>query len=108
MGAIPSRFLDASDEPMQDLLPIEGYEKNKLLPLEKAAEPLIPHIHDLSTKVWVAKRNSVNHSNGLTPDESASIHLYTMQWPKPHVSLYTMLNQTLRQAKRDILIPWFS
>ena len=57
--------------------------------------------------VGTAIRNSRKPANGLTQDESAAIHLYTMQWPHPHQSLYTLLNQRLRSKSRETLISWF-
>jgi hypothetical protein len=58
--------------------------------------------------VWTAERNSEDPSDGLTSDESASIHLYTMEWPKGHESFYKLLNEKLRCEKRNELISWFS
>jgi hypothetical protein len=102
------RFLDADKEPTQTLLPIEGYEKKPLVSLEEAVIPVKTLIHNLDTMVWTAKRNSSKPPDGLTTDESAAIHLYTMQWPTPHFSLYVLLNQMLRSEMRDNLKPWFS
>jgi hypothetical protein len=57
--------------------------------------------------VEIAKRNSRKPTDGLTPDESSAIHLYTMQWPEPHPSLFTLLNERLRSKNRNTLISWF-
>ena len=45
--------------------------------------------------------------DGLTIDESAAIRLYTIEWQKPHRSLYSMLNETLKTADRKALQPYF-
>ncbi|CAF1320140.1 unnamed protein product [Rotaria sp. Silwood1] len=102
-----SRFLDASEEPNQTLLPIKGYENEPLLPLEEAVKPLDGLVADLDDMVDIAKRNCKKPNDGLTPNESAAIHLYTMQWDDPHKSLYAMLNSTLRSERRAPLKPWY-
>ncbi|CAF0810886.1 unnamed protein product, partial [Didymodactylos carnosus] len=107
-GSVVDRFLDAEEEPSQTLIPIQGYEKAPLVSLEEAVEPIQTLIPNLDSMVKTAKRNSRKPSDDLTPDESAAIHLYTMQWPKPHPSLYTLLNKKLRSQDRDTLILWFS
>jgi hypothetical protein len=104
---VPQRFLDAGEEPDQTLTPIEGYEKYPLVSLKEAVAPIKSLLHNADSMVEIAKRNSRKPTDGLTPDESGAIHLYTMQWPKPHPSLYTILNQKLRTKNRDTLISWF-
>lgn len=102
-----NRFLDADEEPLQALAPIEGYDKEPLVSLEEALQPLRYLLHNLDNMMRTAKWNSCQPQDDLTIDESASIHLYTMQWQKPHLSLYTLLNRTLRCEQRSDLIPWF-
>ncbi|CAF4195383.1 unnamed protein product, partial [Adineta steineri] len=101
------RFLDANEEPNQVLLPIRGYAKEPLLSLEEAVKPVYELLDDLDTMVDTAMRNSKKSANTLTINESAAIHLYTMQWEDPSVSLYTLLNRTLRSERREPLRPWF-
>lgn len=105
---VRERFLDADKEPNKVLLPIEGYEKYPLVSLEEAVQPLKSLVNDLDIMVSISKRNSRKPKDGLTVDESAAIHLYTLQWKKPYTSLYTLLNTTLRSAHRDNLIVWFA
>ncbi|CAF3675920.1 unnamed protein product [Rotaria sordida] len=107
-GKIINRFIDADKEPTKTLTPIEGYEKKDLVPVENAMAEIEPPIHNLRTMVWTAKRNSRNPSDGLTSDESASIHLYTLEWPEIHQSVYTLLNEKLRSEKRSELQSWYS
>ncbi|CAF1336613.1 unnamed protein product [Adineta steineri] len=102
-----TRFLDVGDEPNQALLPIRGYAKEPLLPLEEAVQPINELLEDLDMMVDTAKWNSKKPANGLTTNESAAIHLYTMQWEEPNVSLYTKLNSVLRSERREPLKPWF-
>jgi hypothetical protein len=102
------RFTDADREPTKTLMPIEGYEKMPLVSLKEAVSSIDTSIHNLKTMIWTAERNSENPSDGLTSDESASIHLYTMEWPEGHESFYKLLNQKLRSEKRRDLTSWHS
>ena len=104
---VPDRFLDANEEPEQTLTPIEGYETVPLVSLKEAVLPIKSLLHNADAMVETAKRSSRKPVDGLTSDESAAIRLYTMQWPKPHLSLYTLLNQNLRSENRGSLISWF-
>lgn len=103
-----SRFLDAAEEPVQMLVPIEGYEKKELLPLGEAVKAIKDMLFNLDAMTYTALRNAEEPSDGLTTDESAAINLYTMQWSESHQSLYEILNRTLRSARRNDLKPWFS
>ena len=110
--AINPRYLAGiSDEPKQLLQPISGYAAEPLLSLEEACEPLQSIIPQLSTYIWIAKENSKTPQDGLTQDESAAIHLYTMEWDsandKHAGSLYSHLNRTLKLVDRTKLRPWF-
>lgn len=103
------RFLDdIRNEPKQILKPISGYELEPLLPLEEACKPLEDILdHELKQNIITSKMNTVEGENGLTHDESASIHLYTMEWDVHEHSLYVILNRTLRLSDRGKLRPWF-
>jgi hypothetical protein len=103
-----SRFIDADEEPTIPLTPLEGYEKRPLVSLKEAVSPIQTPIHNVAAMVWTAERNAADSSDGLTPDGSASIHLYTMEWPQDHDNFHTSLNQKLRSEKRNELIPWYS
>ncbi|CAF4639210.1 unnamed protein product [Rotaria socialis] len=96
------------DEPKQMLQPISGYEEEPLLSIEEACKPLEKILdQELKQNMVIAKMNSEEPADQLTPDESASIHLYTMEWKKRENSLYAVLNRTLRMADRSKLKPWF-
>jgi hypothetical protein len=107
--SVNNRLLDnIRDEPKQMLKPICGYEREPLLSLEEACEPLEDVLdYELKQNITIAKINSTEPENGLTHDESASIHLYTMEWSVRENSLYIVLNRTLRLADRGKLRPWF-
>jgi hypothetical protein len=68
------------DEPQEILCPIRGYSNEPLLSLEDACIPFIKTVSNLDTHVQIAKKNCQNPLDNLTTDESASIHLYTMEW----------------------------
>jgi hypothetical protein len=106
---INRRLLESvRDEPKRMLLPISGYEKVIVKSLDDACEPIKP-LFDQKLKhyITIAKMNSSDPEDGLSPDESAAIHLYTIEWDVHENSLYMVLNQTLRLADRAKLQPWF-
>ncbi|CAF0889772.1 unnamed protein product [Adineta steineri] len=107
--AINYRLLESiRDEPKRMLVPISGYEKVTVKSLEDACEPIKDLLdYQLKGYTTVAKMNSSDPPDKLTQDESASIHLYTMEWEEHENSLYMKLNQTLRLADRLKLKPWF-
>jgi hypothetical protein len=87
--------------------PLAEYAKEPLLPLAMACAPLDNIVHDLSTYIQlVLKETPREPSDGLTFDESAAIRLYTVEWEKPHASLYLMLNSTLKKLDRQALRPY--
>ncbi|CAF1556595.1 unnamed protein product, partial [Didymodactylos carnosus] len=107
-GTNIERFVDVCNEPRKKLLPIEGYEKKCLLTLEEAVKPISHLVDDLSSIVWIAKENCEAPADNLSQDESAAIHLYTIEWSPDNRSFYSVFNQTLREEDRHKLIPWFS
>ncbi len=103
-----SRFTDVSDEPVDRLLsPIRGYQNKPSVLLTDAIKPISRLFEDIEAHIFVALQNCQNPADELTQDESASIHLYTMQF-NGGPSLYHLLNQSLRAENRDELKPWFS
>lgn len=95
------------EEPLQFLKAIKGYEKEPLVSLEEACEPLHEFLKELDEYIRIAKMNSTPPADGLTQDESASIHIYTMEWDQSDESLYAKLNRILRTPERRLLRPWF-
>ncbi|CAF4604384.1 unnamed protein product [Rotaria sp. Silwood2] len=85
-----------------------GYAAEPLLPLHEACFPLVDILYNLSFYVELALNETPQEpSDGLTVDESAAIRLYTIEWEKPHRSLYSMLNRTIKMASREELRPYF-
>jgi hypothetical protein len=101
------RITDIVQEPLETLLPIEGYENMPLVSLEEAVEKLVHLLPRVQTYAYVAKKKCKNLANELTQDESASIMLYTMGWEPDNECLYVVLNTTLRSKDRQKLKPWF-
>ncbi|CAF5116498.1 unnamed protein product, partial [Rotaria sp. Silwood1] len=102
------RVSDIKNEPIIMLSPIEGYEDNPILPLEISVESLEAIVTNIARNAWIAKeRTSEKTSDDLTQEESAAIHLYTMEWKPANNSLYALLNAALRSEDRDCLVPYF-
>jgi hypothetical protein len=102
------RFSDIAGESCQILTPIQGYEKQPLVSLEEAIEPIVSFVPDVERMAFIAKQKcKTPPSNNLSIDESASIILYSMDWEPQEQCLYYVLNQTLRSEKRKKLKPWF-
>ncbi|CAF1377463.1 unnamed protein product, partial [Rotaria sp. Silwood1] len=101
------RLTDIAEEPSEFLMPISGYEKMPLVSLEEAVEPLVPILPVVKSYAHAAKQKSKKTADNLTPDESASIMLYSMGWEPLEECLYFALNATLRSTNRAKLKPWF-
>lgn len=100
------RASDLTEEPLEFLAPIGGYETMPLVTLEEAIRELTHILPKVQTHAYVAKQRCWNPADGLTPDESASIMLYTMDWEPKDQCLYDVLNRTLRSKDRQRLRPW--
>ncbi|CAF1504766.1 unnamed protein product [Adineta ricciae] len=99
---------DIRSESKQILESITDYEQEQLVSLEQACQPLKDILgNELQLYITVAKLNSKEPKNGLSPDESASIYLYTMEWSSRENSLYVLFNYALRTSDRSQLRPWF-
>ncbi|CAF1256132.1 unnamed protein product [Adineta steineri] len=102
-----SRYTDVYDEPIDSLLaPIKGYQDKPLVSLMEAVELISEFFNEVEDNIQVALHNCRKPADGLDQQESASIHLYTMQFDGGP-SLYLLLNRSLRAAIRDELKPWF-
>ncbi|CAF3772697.1 unnamed protein product, partial [Adineta steineri] len=101
------RFSDVGTEPCTTPIPIAGYEKMPLVSLEEAVEPLLSLVPGVQRTVWIVKQRCENPLDELSPDESASIMLYTTEGTCGDNSFYSILNSTLRTEDRTKLRPWF-
>jgi hypothetical protein len=103
-----ARYTDFRDEPVTRLFaPITGYQDMPLVSLEESIKSVSHLFHGIEENVSVAKAKCINPADGLSQDESASIHLYTMQFASGH-SLHHVLNKNLCSENRQSLKPWFS
>ncbi|CAF1263701.1 unnamed protein product [Didymodactylos carnosus] len=102
-----SRFSDFQQEAAKLLTPLTGYQNQPLVSLEESLAPVMDIISDLPKYIWKAKYNCTPPADGLTPDESASIRIYSMEFNAPEGSLYSLLNQDLRSASRHAIKKWF-
>ncbi|CAF4405746.1 unnamed protein product, partial [Adineta steineri] len=92
---------DSSKSDGTEISPILGYSEEPLLPLAQACAPLTDIFHNLSFYVELAlKETPEQPPDGLSIDESAAIRLYTIEWDKPHRSLYSTLNFNLKNSDR--------
>lgn len=102
------RVSDLLGETGKMLTPIQGYENMPLVSLEAAVEPLVQLLPDIRRMAYIAKEKCEQPPRDhLSLDESASIIIYTMDWTPVEVSLYHVLNSTLRDEDRQRLKPWF-
>jgi Ran GTPase-activating protein (RanGAP) involved in mRNA processing and transport len=101
------RMCDLTSEPKRMLPPIKDYEKQQLVSLERAVQPLLSIVADIEEMVWTVKKNCQHPQDDLSSDESASIMLYTLEWTPHESSFYFILNNTLRSQNRNDLLPWF-
>jgi hypothetical protein len=103
---MPNRFGDI-DTSSKRLPPVYGYRSEKLVSIEKALEPIEPHIDELPYYIKIAKRHCHYPSeHGLSKDQSAAIYIYTMEWGE--TTLYRVLNKALRSENRQALKIWFA
>ena len=101
------RFSDITAEPHQWLQPITGYQEMAVASIEEAVTPLLQILPDINHEIWIAKQNCTTPADGLSPDESLAIYLYSMDWEPLEQSLYFTFNATLRNQDRRKLKPWF-
>ena len=99
------RFSDIGGEPLRRLPPIRGFENETLVSLEEATRPLIGLVQEIENMVYNIRQSKIQAKNGLTIDESSSIALYSMEWSPREQSFYNYLNKTLRDPKRESLLP---
>jgi hypothetical protein len=91
----------------QSFISNDNYDRVPIVTLEQAVIPLIPFLPTIQTYVNMAKEKCADPADGLTPDESASIVLYSMAWQPLSECLYVVLNTTLHSINGQNLQPWF-
>ncbi|CAF1252996.1 unnamed protein product [Rotaria sordida] len=83
------------------------YEQMPLVSIETATAPLMKIVPNLEQMVTTAKLNCYAPDDSLSPDESASIMLYTMEWSTKEQSFCYFLNRALNSNDEKQLRPWF-
>ena len=102
-----TRFTDVCAEPVaQHRVPIKGYEDARTAPLEDTLKPVSHLFNRIEDEIWTAKENCKQPKEGLSQDESAAIHLYTMQFQGGE-TFFEVLNRKLRAEDRQDLRQWF-
>ncbi|CAF0934008.1 unnamed protein product [Adineta ricciae] len=100
------RICDISEESEESTLANSNYGCIPLVSLEIAIEPLVLLIPQIKHMMWTVKQNCADPPDGLSPDESASIMLYTLEWQPRENSFYIILNKTMRSRNPSLLKPW--
>jgi len=101
------RFSGVGSLPAEKPDRIQDFEKESLVSLETAVEPLVSIVPNVQQMVSWVKSLCVTPANGLSIDESASIMLYTLEWNPSDTSFYISLNEKLRSDNREELKHWF-
>ena len=102
-----SRYLDVNQEPKTILAPLPSLTNTTpLLSLRDAVKDLQHLLPDLDKHVSYSLQKCQKPKDGLTQDQSASLYLYSLQWPEGQNSFYTALNRTLRSEDRLRFVPF--
>ena len=106
------RMLDGgSEDTTAPVSPLTGIMSLKPVSLTDAVSAL--SMDKMATFAWMACEfadtmlRAGKDPYGLTRDEIAAVHLYTMPWPTPKGSLYYQLNAALRSRDRQGVLPYF-
>lgn len=92
-----SRYQQLCDDLVSYFLASITATHNTLLVTIEEAVKTIAHLFGaIATNVWVARENSKNPTDGLSQDESVSIHLYTMEFDSEPL-LYYVLHTALHK-----------
>ena len=102
------------DEVLDDFLPrnktsqqSESLEKVPIVSIDEAVKPLASIVADINEMVAQVKEKCTQPKDGLKPDESAAIMLYTLKWTSRDTSFYRILNKQLQLEDHDKLKPWY-
>jgi hypothetical protein len=106
---LPQHLLRVTDDfqPSEKMTkPIAGFELLPVVSIEEAVKPLVSLVPDINEMVVKVKEKCHNPKDGLSPDDSASILLYSMEWTPREKSFYIIFNNTLRAEDDEKLKPW--
>jgi hypothetical protein len=97
----------SSPELTRIVSPFQGYEQQPVVTIEQAIQPLLSIVPDIERMLNRIKQRSNQLSDHLSPDESASILLYTLPRTTILSSFRFILNTTLRSQEPQKFVPWF-
>ncbi len=101
------RFSDLASSTTENSDRIQGFEKEPLVSLEDAVQPLVDSVPNVQQMVLRVKPICVTPANDLSIDESAAIRLYTLEWNPNDTSFYINLNEKLRSGTKAELKHYF-
>jgi hypothetical protein len=87
--------------------PLHGIMDQPLLSLAESLQEITHLIPNLQNYINITLTNCMNPANDLTPNESAAIQIYTMEWEPNESCLNRLLNQDLRSKSQNSLKKWF-
>ncbi|CAF2004922.1 unnamed protein product [Rotaria magnacalcarata] len=100
-------FTDLYDDTSDQFLSlIKDYRDQPVVSLKEAIKPVSGFFRKIDDNVSLALNHCRNPLDGLTQDEAASIHLYSMGLCDGP-SFYLSLNKLLGDENRNELKPWF-
>jgi hypothetical protein len=102
----PPRILEDITPSEKTTRPIENFDNIPIVSIEAAVDPLISLVPNVKEMVSKVKEKCNRPKDNLTPDQSASIMLYSLEWTPTEKSLYVILNNTLRSEDSEKLKPW--
>ena len=105
---LAERFFDVNQEFLQKIPPMIDYRSQPLVTLEEIIKKFPTSSQNIDYMMKVAKSKVFLSTYGLTPDEAAAVHLYTMRHPESDRDMSCQLNTALRLRFRQLLTPWFS
>ncbi|CAF3544585.1 unnamed protein product [Rotaria sp. Silwood1] len=100
------RFIEYFAPSLNMWKPIEQFEAVQTVSIESAVDPHVSIVPNVKEMVAKAKQKCDTPKDGLTPDESASIMLYSMEWEPRENSFYVILNNSLRAEDSEKIKPW--
>jgi hypothetical protein len=87
--------------------PLHGIMDQPLLSLAESLQEITHLIPHLQNYINITLMKCMNPANNLTPNESAAIQIYTMEWEPSESCLSRLLNKDLLSESQNALKKWF-
>ena len=97
-------------EPVVALTPISGWKSKSLVSLEEATKSLPVEDIELHAEAALDAGEAYKRTHPEDPrneDQLGAVHLYSQGWAVAEHSLYAVLNATLSNEDRGLLVVWF-